>query len=259
MESYLIIPDIHLEHERAEKIIAMHPGLQILFLGDYFDAFDDSEGGHAATARWLSWSVMQPNRTHLLGNHDPYYFTGKKCCHCPGNSDAKYKASREFLTQEVWAALHTHLWLRPNFLATHAGLSISQSHPMMPLPDFMNRQETQLKEACRHNLDHPWLHLGSRGMAGSRQVAGPLWCDWTDFQGIPSLHQILGHSVRKGPKVQSFFKNEDLCWNINLDGALEVIDGENALNYPGGYAILREQELEVFDNQGKLTKTLSIC
>lgn len=256
---YLIIPDIHLEHERAERIIAMHPGMRVIFLGDYFDAFDDSEGGHTATARWLTWSVQQPNRTHLLGNHDPYYFTGKKCCECPGNNDVKYKASRALLTQEVWTSMYTHFWLRNNFLATHAGLSINQAHPMMPLPAFMERQETQFKEACRHNLDHPWLHLGSRGMIGARQIAGPLWCDWNDFEGIPGLHQIFGHSVRKGPKVKSFGENDSLSWNINLDGAIEFKDGENVLNYPGGYAVLKAQELIVYNTQGKSTRKLNIC
>jgi len=261
---FLIIPDIHLEHERAEAIIARYPGFQVLFLGDYFDAFNDSVSGHVNTAKWLAWSVQQKDRTHLLGNHDPYYFTGKRFCECPGNSQEKYEGGRQHLIPEIWFSMRTHFWLRSNFLATHAGLSRSQAHPVLPQDEFLAKQEEQFKAACQHNLDHPWLDWGTRRQ-GSTRIAGPLWCDWGVFKPIPGLHQVFGHSPREKPKVR-FAEG----WNINLDSPVRisykkttnqlvrrVVDGMK-LHYPGSYAVLDENTLFMFGDDGKLGRKLNL-
>lgn len=79
MSKALIIPDIHNNHFTAEKIIDFVKPNHTIFLGDTFDNFHDTYEEIANVAEWLSWSVTQKDRTHLIGNHDiHYYFADNK-------------------------------------------------------------------------------------------------------------------------------------------------------------------------------------
>jgi hypothetical protein len=48
----LIVPDIHHRVELVERIRAKHPGIPAIFLGDYFDDFDDTAVRSGHRARW---------------------------------------------------------------------------------------------------------------------------------------------------------------------------------------------------------------
>jgi hypothetical protein len=249
-QSLIIIPDMHLAHEQAEGILARYRGSTALFLGDYFDDWGDSATAHRHTASWLLWSTQQSGRIHLLGNHDPFYFTGQPCCEVPGSTRQKLMAGAEFLTKKAWEQMKTHYWITSNFLATHAGLTRSQAHPIRPLDEFMAQQEKEFKEACLHNLNHPWLRWGRR--AGLAESAGPIWCDWRDFQLIPGLHQIFGHSPLTD-KPQWLCRDGTV--NIMLDGPVQPKGGAK---YPGGYGVYADGRLTIFTKNHRWIKSLKI-
>jgi len=69
----MIIPDIHTKFGIAETIIERENPDNVVFLGDYFDSFDDSLEVTEQTALWLKDSLEKKNRIHLLGNHDLSY------------------------------------------------------------------------------------------------------------------------------------------------------------------------------------------
>src|SRR5690606_22035145 len=69
----LVLPDVHNHFAEAEAQIARHPADRIVFLGDYFDSFDDTPAMAAATAEWLKDSLAKPDRLHLWGNHDLWH------------------------------------------------------------------------------------------------------------------------------------------------------------------------------------------
>ncbi len=69
-EKLIIIPDLHNDYFTAEKIIKKENRDKVLFLGDYFDDFYDTLEDADNTAKWLTKSLQQKNRVHLIGNHD---------------------------------------------------------------------------------------------------------------------------------------------------------------------------------------------
>lgn len=244
MKPLLIIPDLHLQHQKAEEIIARYPEAKVLFLGDYFDAYEDDVNEHRQMARWLAHSSQNPKRIHLLGNHDLYYFTGKACCQVPGNTAQKFRGSQEFLTPATWRRMQFYHWITPNFLASHAGLTRSFAHPIRALTEYLEQQASEARHACEHNLDHAWLRWGQRG--GYMEASGPLWCDWTDFQTLPGIHQVFGHTPRY-PHPQ--WKKEENTVSIMLDA--------NS-GYPGGYALFNQGCITIHTPAGNIQATHSL-
>ena len=78
----IIISDIHNDYFTAEKIIKKENPDKIIFLGDYFDDFDDTVKDSENTAKWLVKSLKQENRIHLIGNHDLSYMTDNSNLKC---------------------------------------------------------------------------------------------------------------------------------------------------------------------------------
>ncbi len=95
MNKLLIIPDIHNDYLTAEKIIKKENPDKIIFLGDYFDDFDDTIQDTNNTAKWLVKSLKQENRIHLIGNHDLSYMTNNPNLRCMGYRTDKHKAIKK--------------------------------------------------------------------------------------------------------------------------------------------------------------------
>ena len=80
----LIIPDIHLKWERVNRVINHVGADEIIFLGDYFDDFNDTPEQVDEMVSWLEHSAKQPNRIHLFGNHDMHYAFSDAGFQCSG-------------------------------------------------------------------------------------------------------------------------------------------------------------------------------
>lgn len=246
----IIISDVHNRVDWIEDALSspiLQPYDNIIFLGDYFDDFNDTPEMATNAARWLKLSLRKPNRIHLTGTHDLWYrFPYNRFIAASGNTEAKAYAIRGVLSQEDWNLLKLYHY-EQDFLMTHAGLHINLigeyvfKHNLIDLFDkYITNKELQLngqeivdqivKPATIEAIDsvkdghtHPWLDAGVvRG--GRQSVGGIIWLDWRyEFKPIPGLNQIVGHTELREPE-EKYIKssiNYDLDTRNHHVGILE--------------------------------------
>lgn len=215
----IIIPDIHNDYHTAEKIIKKENPDKIVFLGDYFDDFDDTVQNAINTAKWLKKSLKQKNRIHLIGNHDLSYMTDNPNLKCAGYRIDKHKAIKNYSID--WSKLLMHYWINERWLCTHVGFS----------NDFFKQQCTKKSDSIQKVLDsskkdlenindenyiHPFFQVGfSRG--GSNDVGGPLWCGYDEFVDIPEINQIFGHTPDYTVRHCKTKNSEHYCIDTKLN------------------------------------------
>ena len=181
----IIIPDIHNKFDIAESIIEKEKPDNVVFLGDYFDSFDDSVEIAYQTAAWLKESLEKPNRIHLLGNHDLSYKDTRFAC--SGFSEAKLAALKQIKID--LSKLEHYCWVG-DWLCTHAGLSneFYKEYGMgRTVNDFL-QIFSQNKEGREK------LYECSPNRGGLDRFSGIVWCDYSEFEDIPGIKQIFGHT-----------------------------------------------------------------
>src|ERR1051326_644850 len=210
----LIIPDIHLAHERAEEIIKKELPDKVIFLGDYFDDFGDDPHQVRETAEWFVHSVHNPNRIHLWGNHDVHYGFKYGNVRCSGYQQWKEFLIDEYVTEKEWNKLKFFHVLDDKWLLTHAGLHKSYLNTYAPdiakiyknrpefikkLTEFLTDQSIISIRKIARNEQH-WLTGAGHARGGLFNVGGIIWCDIREFYPITGLNQIFGHTPSKHPR-----------------------------------------------------------
>jgi hypothetical protein len=202
----LIIPDIHLRHEEAEKIIASVKHDEVIFLGDYFDDFGDNPDMFTETCTWLESSVNKPNRIHLFGNHDVHYAFDFRTFRCSGYEQWKHLLIQDSVSKKVWDKLKWYHVLDGTWLLTHAGLhkanlpeDIRALYPdrQLFLAEITKYLDTEIVNGFRKaaNNTGSWVFNAGRSRGGMNNVGGIIWCDYDrEFFPITGLNQILGHT-----------------------------------------------------------------
>ncbi len=221
---YLVIPDIHNRCQDAENLIAAMPEHHPIFLGDYFDQFNDTPEDAEQTAKWLSWSISQ-GRTHLMGNHDlPYRWRHQNC---PGFTQEKYERVKREINPSYWnevglfKIIHKE-GLRPLILS-HAGFTLPNLYGITNVADthktgraghlrdletyqhveMIEYEGGKCLEAASYLGDHHWFNQGTR--MGYMMQGGPFWLDIGDIAApIPGVDQIVGHSWVNTAKRKSW-------------------------------------------------------
>ena len=215
----VIIPDIHNDFKKAEKIISKENPDKIIFLGDYFDDFDDTIQDANNTAKWLKQSLKQKNRIHLIGNHDLSYMTDNPNLKCMGYRTDKHKAIKKHSIN--WNQLQMHCWINIKWLCTHAGFSndffeqqqTKKSHSIQKVLDLSQKDLIKIND---ENHIHSFFQVGvSRG--GSNVVGGPLWCDYDEFVDIPGINQIFGHTPNYTVQHKKTKNSEHYCIDTKLN------------------------------------------
>ncbi len=182
MARTLIIPDIHNGHITAEDIIRREDADRIVFLGDYFDSFEETEDDVSGTAKWLAGSLQMPDRTHLVGNHDLNYMTNNPKLKCSG-----FDGRKKFLIDRhaiPWGMLKPFCYVG-NYLCTHAGLSrqFFEEHSKTGLAEFLCESYEEMRHIDEPDYKFRFLEAGiSRG--GTAKNGGIVWCDYDEFQDI---------------------------------------------------------------------------
>jgi predicted MPP superfamily phosphohydrolase len=125
-QTRLIIPDIHHKTRVVNNIRAAHPGTPAIFLGDYFDDFDDTPENMSTTCEWLKTALKDPADVFLLGNHCFAYLSyemGVRWGFCSGWTVAKQQVFHEYFPGD--ALLRHCQWAMraQDWLISHAGLS----------------------------------------------------------------------------------------------------------------------------------------
>ena len=207
MSKTLILPDIHLRHEKAEKIIDFVKPDKIIFLGDAFDDFNDTPEMVSETADWFHYSVNQKDRIHICGNHDlHYWFKDNSSMRCSGYEQFKSITINDFVTKNDWEKLVFFHILDGKWLLSHAGVHPSWIEPSKfkheVISEFslelikrrLTGESIEAKKAFYANKMH-WFAMPGFSRSRSPYYGGITWCDWNEeFHPIRSVHQIVGHT-----------------------------------------------------------------
>ena len=231
----LILSDIHNKWDKAEKIIKHESVDQIVFLGDYFDDFSDNARIATDTAQWLAASLEQPNRVHIMGNHDTNYAFNHRSYKCSGYEDAKDYAINAVLSESDWRKLPLYTWVG-SWLCSHAGVHPYFHHKYGKGTEF----KSWLKDTCTEALQHafeakaalPILRAG-RSRGGDELRGGINWCDATEFKPVTGVNQIFGHTPQKNPRwinSGSSLSNDysqNLCLDVSHCNYYVIHDSNN--------------------------------
>lgn len=235
----LIIPDIHNCIVKADKIIRHEAADKIVFLGDHFDDFGDDYRIATDTAHWLAASIEQPNRIHLMGNHDIGYAMPHKSYKCSGYEISKDYAINEVLKEKDWRKLKTHTWVG-NYLCSHAGVhnffyqKYGEGKPFNTWLDEICHEA--MENAYAHKPALPILRAGtSRG--GIESYGGIMWCDSREFIGIDGVNQIFGHTPLRKPVWLEYGVPDSDAFSRNL-----ALDNHGHSNY---YAIHENDQISI--------------
>lgn len=217
----LIIPDLHLNWERADKIIKHVGADKIVFLGDYFDDFGDDYQTNLKMAEWLAASLDQPNRIHLFGNHDISYAIARREYKCSGYEAGKDYAINAVLKEDNWRKLKLYTWVG-DYLCSHAGVHNYYNTMFSNGASIKEWLEPVAKRAMDDAFAlkpvHPLLEAGkSRG--GYARHGGIIWCDFYEFKPIFGVNQIFGHTPRRSPEwvIVGEDNSPDYSENLDLD------------------------------------------
>jgi len=228
MSNLLIIGDIHNKVGLADLYLKRFPDTSVIFLGDYFDDFGDTEEDATHTAEWLKESLTHSNRIHLIGNHDyPYMVNGRVIC--PGWTKEKQHAVNKVLSPEDWAKFKFFHYEK-NYYFSHAG--ITKYWFGKPLDGEIDPQRVEEVVLLAHsnamaglNADPLWAADQCRG--GWHDVGGLLWCDWRVLEHLPGVNQIVGHT----PSKRILMSSDKDSRHINVDCFLNeaLLLSENGL------------------------------
>lgn len=208
-EITLIIPDLHHRVDEAEKIISIIGADKIIFLGDYFDDYNDTPEMVKYTCDWLIRSVKQPNRIHLFGNHDAQYAYEYKELRCSGYEHWKHLLIQDKINHKIWNQLKWFYFLDNQWLITHAGLHRNNvPDDILKMKDDRKKfiesismwLEREIKIGFNKIADNKrhWVFNAGWARGGCGKTGGITWCDFNnEFLCIPGINQILGHTPQR--------------------------------------------------------------
>jgi len=204
-ERILIVPDRHHQVDIIEDYIQSSYPTEVIFLGDYFDDWNDYEKQVEHTATWLKQSLGWNNRIHLLGNHDISYMSHNTAL-CSGWTEHKQDIIDKIICPDEWKKMKLFEY-RHGYLLSHAGIHPSIfSHPILGI------NEDQVTSMCNKaifdlesGIVNPVLNSGhARG--GPNRIGGILWLDWNhEFitcydSNNNEIKQIVGHTAQFEPR-----------------------------------------------------------
>lgn len=220
----LIISDIH---HRVDWVVPCLTELKgkydkVVFLGDFFDNWNDTHFTAMKTASWLHDMINTDEfgeMVFLLGNHDIFYRNPSCQYPCSGNTSEKARAINSKMTKKDWCKLKLHYHVKDSrgrdWFFSHAGLT--KYHFSHPINGFYSDRVNDLCEEALNDLKVGKVHsiLGC-GYAryGECAIGGITWCDWNqEFEAIPDVNQVVGHTIVEKPICVEGLMSE----NFNLD------------------------------------------
>lgn len=207
----LILSDLHLRHHAAEELISKVEHDKVIFLGDYFDQFNDSPIQNQEAAQWLKESLTKENRIHLWGNHDIHYGLSSQFA-CSGYEQPKDYAINQVMQAEDWKKLK--FWhYEDGFFFSHGGFKYQLFKGICSRQHFSTNLVNNTPEKVLEVLNAEWMYAANQlagnmwpvllapGMSrgGDFQHGGLLWCDVNEFHPIPNFNQVFGHTPVRIP------------------------------------------------------------
>ena len=221
--SICVIPDVHNQVVRAQRILDAHTGKVDLFvfLGDYFHSFGDKAGDIAITGRKVREWQNRADVVTLIGNHDLSHL----------NPDARCSGWTRHKHAIFFSMIGLDYFIDPdkllpafrfgNMLCTHAGVY----EGMDDLDGMCNAvDKAKIGEAYYYELLDAHRRDG-----GSLDPAGILWGRHTyNKPANLGLFQVFGHT----PGLSPVEDDNWLCLDTNLDhyAIFNFVD-EKMINY----------------------------
>jgi len=194
----LVLGDLHHRTSAADRAISNFSSRcpRVVLLGDFFDDFGDSPEKMRATCRCLRTSLEDPNRTHLLGNHDAAYLLPyNPQSACPGWTGEKQRIFDREMAGADLTLFEVAKEVGP-WLLSHAGFGpeLLEQWGIIGLPAQAQRE---WNTAAREEWT-PLFDIG-RSRGGRSGRGGVLWMDWnSEFRPLSGLNQIVGHTPSRG-------------------------------------------------------------
>ncbi len=214
----LVIPDIHEKVDKTKEILEKYENKvdRIIFLGDYFDSFEQPLEKCEETLKFLLDNISNEKMDFIYGNHDLHYLYRHRWLKCSGFKYEKYNIIypyRDELKEKMKPLVKID-----NYLFSHAGLTKTLA-PSYSDVDIVNYVWNKTKHALDTGI--PDLLLMPSFMRGGNQVVGGItWCDYTEFEPIEGYNQIFGHS--QGISVRSVKGNYCLDTNLNHIALVDI-------------------------------------
>lgn len=223
----LILPDIHERVDVLEDMVSKHGKSveRITILGDLFDSWDGLTEATIMMARWVAKNAHNPFFRLCWGNHDLHYaYPRLRYIRCGGYSEEKQEIINKYVDHNHWNQFRLFHWSE-NFLCSHAGLHPSFAHPVHGFdPKWLDGEEERVLHYMKSGQIHPWL---APGRERRKDVGGITWLDWSLFEPIPGLNQIVGHSPTDdvGVRIKTDTSSFNICCDTNSAYAIMLIDG----------------------------------
>lgn len=235
----LVIPDIHERWEKTRRILDKYESEvdHTYFLGDWYDYWTLSLYDVENTAKLHKECLNHPNRTVFWGNHDlPYRYRKIQGLQCSGHNPFKYSKLDEIIKPEDWNKIKLCEFVN-GYLLSHAGIhnwylqAYSKEEQVLSRDEILNVLNGFVDE-CKHKLDNEssmhFLVGAGRSRGGMQKIGGITWLDWNkEFQPIPGLNQIVGHTHGKKVKYNHSKALGSKNYCIDTDSNHVAIINEN--------------------------------
>ncbi len=204
--------DIHNHVKEAQRFLDHEKPNRVIWLGDFFDNFNDTPTDATNTALWVRKTMEErPRDVFIFGNHDiPYRFPDQEKFHQYGFSKEKSEAIRAVLTEEHWSRFvlsHEEFWNGQTILFSHAGYI----ERFFRNEVYDSEQRKVLEAICLANGNktcyNPLLDA----------VYGPIWIRWPSLPVMNGVCQVVGHTPQPKPAIRGVKGRAH--WNLNLDCA----------------------------------------
>ncbi len=180
---------MHQDFQLLEKAEELHKkGYKLLFLGDYVDSFDPTDG--VSFLREVISLIKQNKSIALLGNHDVQYIYLSKQYKCSG-----FQKNNAHIFHHLFMSnrdLFKYVHLQNDVLFTHAGVSkifydkCVEKYGIYSYEDLVDLLNEEPKE----------LFYCSKTNGGWDSYDGPLWLRPKNYQSI-GITQYVGHTYNK--------------------------------------------------------------
>ena len=204
-----IIGDVHGRREVIDAAKKLN-GI-VLFLGDFLDSFYRSPQDQVYCLQTAIAMAKTGKWQFIIGNHECSYLY--RDMRCSGwNIATETHIVVELGTSAIQKAGLSFLYDKnTNTLFTHAGLT-RNLHGLLKQCFGALDLETALQEWFTDH-DSPFYQVG-RWRGGSYPVGGPLWCDIREFDPVPNLRQVFGHT-QMPPNCGIWYTPDKMNWEID--------------------------------------------
>jgi hypothetical protein len=223
MKKLLIIGDVHQKVATVNSALSRESEAdQTIFMGDYFDDFDDNAYEVEAMAHWLKESLTKPNRIHLMGNHDLQYMLPQGSIFCSGFASWKHDIISKILTPEDWSKLEYfhHVKGVREIWFSHAGITKYWfEHPVLGTTVEHIQEVVLQSKDCLKRLNTGCsiaaLYAADRLRGGRYPKGGLLWNDWRNIDHFENTIQIVGHTPYDKIQIQKKEEIRSMCINVD--------------------------------------------